>query len=85
MDTARPYAMKIVPKSTLVKSRARQKVGGCLVYMRVCTAVTAVPDPAAVTLFSLRTYSGTAVGQQLPMPIDDASQLYMSVLLSTVA
>ena len=26
LDTARPYAMKIVPKSTLVKSRARQKV-----------------------------------------------------------
>lgn len=26
LDTARIYAMKIVPKSTLVKSRARQKV-----------------------------------------------------------
>lgn len=28
VDTARVYAMKIVPKSTLVKSRARQKVRG---------------------------------------------------------
>ncbi|CAM9748371.1 unnamed protein product, partial [Hapterophycus canaliculatus] len=26
VDTGRPYAMKIVPKSTLVKSRARQKL-----------------------------------------------------------
>lgn len=26
VDTGRPYAMKIVPKSTLIKSRARQKV-----------------------------------------------------------
>lgn len=33
LDTARPYAMKIVPKSTLIKTRARQKVGYC------CTCV----------------------------------------------